>query len=128
MNSGASGSPPTIASTERAVIDAFHRAVVVTGRDGEILLWNRAAEALYGWPEEEVLGRSIVTVLVPKTDRDLAAGIFSIVAAGQSWRGDFTVERRDGTTIRVHSVNQPILDELGNLVAVVGTSEDVTEQ
>ncbi len=116
------------ASTERAVIDAFHRAVVVTGPEGEILLWNRAAEELYGWPEETVLGRSILDVLVLKADLQLASGIFSIVAAGNSWRGDFPIERRDGTEIRVHSVNQPILDEQGNLRAVVGVSEDVTAQ
>ena len=115
-------------STERAVIDALHRAVVVSGREGEILLWNRAAEELYGWQEEEVLGRSILEVMVPRGDRELAAGIFTILAAGKSWRGDFTVARRDGLMIRVNSVNQPVLDEQGNLVGIVGVSEDVTEQ
>jgi PAS domain S-box-containing protein len=115
-------------SIDRAVIDAFHRAVVVTGPAGEILLWNRAAEALYGWSEEAVLGKSILEVMVLKTDRELATGIFSIVASGESWRGDFTVERSDGTPMRVHSVNQPILDEHNELVAVVGVSEDVTAQ
>ena len=115
-------------ATERAVIDALHRAVVVTGSGGEILLWNRAAEELYGWSEEMVLGQSILDVLVPSTDRDLASGIFAIVAAGKSWRGDFTIERRDGKAIRIHSVNQPIVDEAGKLVAVVGVSEDVTTQ
>jgi PAS domain S-box-containing protein len=133
MNSGASENPRAAIDgpaeiAERVVIDAFHRAVVVTGSRGEVLLWNRAAEELYGWPEEAVLGRSILDVMVPSTDRDLAGGIFSIIAAGESWRGDFTVATRDGTEIRVHSVNQPILDEEGRLVAVVGVSEDVTTQ
>jgi PAS domain S-box-containing protein len=113
---------------ERAALDALNRAVVVTGPDGKILLWNRAAEELYGWPEEEVLGLSIVDVVVPESDRALAAGIFSLVESGQSWRGDFTVERRDGTAIRVHSIDHPLLDEHGQLVAVVGMSEDVTTQ
>jgi PAS domain S-box-containing protein len=115
-------------STERAVIDALHRAVVLSGPEGEILLWNRAAEELYGWPEEEVLGRSILEVMVPPGDRELAAGIFAILAAGKSWRGDFNVARRDGLTIRVNSVNQPVFDEQGNMVGIVGVSEDVTEQ
>jgi PAS domain S-box-containing protein len=113
---------------ERAVIDGFHRAVVVTGPTGEILVWNHAAEDLYGWPEQEVLGRSIVDVVVPEVGRELATNIFSIVASGNSWRGDFTVQRRDGETIRVHSVDQPVVDERGKLVAVVGVSEDVTTQ
>ncbi len=128
MKSDASESPRTAPSMERSVIDALHRAVVVTGADGAILMWNRAAEELYGWPEDEVLGQSVLELLVPKADSELAAGIFSIVASGNSWRGDFTIQRRDGTTIRIHSINQPVLDTLGNLMAVVGVSEDVTEQ
>jgi PAS domain S-box-containing protein len=133
MNSGASETSRipfdrATGSMERAVIDGFHRAVVVTGPKGDILLWNHAAEDLYGWPEQEVLGRSIVDVVVPEVDRELATNIFSIVASGNSWRGDFTVVRRDGESIRVHSVDQPIVDDDGELVAVVGVSEDVTTQ
>ena len=97
MKSGASESARSALSMERAVFDAFPRAVVVSGADGEILMWNRAAEELYGWPEEEVLGRSTLELLVPKSDRELATGIFSILASGNSWRGDSTIERRDGT-------------------------------
>jgi PAS domain S-box-containing protein len=133
MNSGASERRRTAPEgaaeiTERVVIDALHRAVVVTGSGGEVLLWNRAAEELYGWREEDVLGRSILDLLVPSADRDLASGIFSIVASGESWRGDFTLERQDGKAIRVHSINQPIVDDEGTLVGVVGVSEDVTAQ
>ena len=116
------------ALTERAVIDALHRAVVVTDPEGKIQLWNRAAAELYGWPEETVLGRSILDVVVPKGDHAIAGDILSIVASGQSWRGDFTVERHDGTPVRVFIVDKPVLDEEGNVVAVVGVSEDVTEQ
>lgn len=53
---------------QRAVLDALDGAAVVTGPDGVILLWNRGAEALYGWTEHEVLGRSILDVLAPPAD------------------------------------------------------------
>src|SRR5438128_4410423 len=128
MNPGPLPDLGDTALTDRAVIDAFHRAVIVTNREGEILLWNLAAEELYGWSEQEVLGRSIVDVVVPKRERDAAGDILSDVASGSPWRGDFTVERRGGKTVRVFVVDQPIVDEDGNVVAVVGTSEDVTEQ
>src|SRR5436190_11725747 len=122
-SSGRSGGP-----TERAVIDALHRSVIVTGLEGEVLLWNRAAEELYGWSEQEVLGRPILEVLVPEQTREIAESIFAILASGQAWRGDFTVQRRDGQSIRIHAVDRPVLDEEGKLVAIVGVSEDVTEQ
>ncbi len=58
---------------QRAVLDALGGAVVATGPDGVILLWNRGAEALYGWTEPEVLGRSILDVLAPPADLHIAA-------------------------------------------------------
>jgi PAS domain S-box-containing protein len=114
--------------TGRAIIEAVDRAWIVTSPDGEILLWNRAAAALYGWTEAEVLGRSISDVLVPAAQRELADGIMSLVASGEPWRGDFTVSSRTGEPVRVFVTNSPILDTNGDVVGIVGVSEDVTEQ
>lgn len=113
---------------ERAVIDALPRAVIVTAPDGRILLWNRPAERLYGWAEAEVLGRLISDVLVPVQHRDDAAEIMAAVAAGESWRGDFTVLHRNGDTVRAFVVDSPIVDTDGTVLAIVGASEDVTDQ
>jgi PAS domain S-box-containing protein len=50
------------------VIAAAGDGVVVTDEDGRIILFNAAAEDLFGYPAEEVLGRR-VEVLLPKRDR-----------------------------------------------------------
>ncbi|MEO8692451.1 MAG: SpoIIE family protein phosphatase [Acidimicrobiales bacterium] len=112
---------------ERAVIDALPRAVIVTNAEGRIVLWNRSAEALYGWSEAEVLGCLIADILVPLSDRDSAEEIMAAMAAGESWRGDFPVLRRTGDTVDAFVIDTPILDSRGNLLAIVGASEDVTE-
>ncbi len=54
--------------------------------------------------------------------------IMDVVRAGEVWSGDFTVLRRDGEPVRVWVTDRPVLDEDGRVVAVVGASEDVTEQ
>jgi len=41
----------------RAVLDSSPNAVVAIDRDQTVLVWNAAAEALFGWPAAEVLGR-----------------------------------------------------------------------
>jgi PAS domain S-box-containing protein len=112
----------------RAFIDALARAVVAADVDGTILLWNREAEHLYGWREEEVLGRSILDVLVPVQGRDAGIGIIEGVRQGDSWDGDFTVQRRDGMPMRVRVTDRPVYDADGHVVAVIGISEDVAEQ
>ncbi|MDQ1435475.1 MAG: hypothetical protein QOF59_2291 [Actinomycetota bacterium] len=118
--------PPAV--SERAVIDALPRAVIVTTPDGRIVLWNRAAELLYGWAEAEVLGRVVSDVLVSVSNRDEATEIMASVVAGIPWAGDFTVLRSDGDTVRAFVVDTPILDSDGTVLAVVGASEDVTDR
>ena len=47
----------------RAIIDHSPSAIIVFSTTGEILLWNSAAERLYGWTAAEVLGRPLPMVL-----------------------------------------------------------------
>lgn len=117
------GVGPSISS--RDVIDALVDAVVVTDPAGRIVLWNRAAEHLYGWLEAEVLGRSVIDVLGPSDQvaddsQDLAA-----VAGGAHMSGERTVMDRHGGALRVRTVSVPMRDLGGNVVAIVGSAEDV---
>jgi PAS domain S-box-containing protein len=111
----------------RAVLDTLLRAVVVTDPDGQILLWNRAAENLYGWAEHEVLGTSILEVLTRAGDVERDLHDLETVANGIRITGDRLVKRRDGHTIRVDTLTAPMVDEAGHTIAIVGSSADVGE-
>jgi len=111
----------------RRVIDALARAIVVSDTDGRILLWSAGAEQLYGWTEDEVLGRSVLDVFRPLDDVEENRALLASTAAGQDWHGDRVVVRRDGEPIRITATGRPLLDDAGNVIAIVGTSEDVTE-
>ncbi|HEY0519826.1 MAG TPA: PAS domain-containing protein, partial [Ilumatobacteraceae bacterium] len=111
-----------------AVLDALPRAIIVTDGDGRIELWNRRAEMLYGWSAADVVGRRASDVLVALPDRRVASDILDVVRNGEVWTGDFTLLRRDGEPIRVWVSDAPVRDAFGNTVAIVGVSQDVTEQ
>jgi PAS domain S-box-containing protein len=114
--------------SERAVLDALRRAIVVTQPDGEVVFWNRAAEQLYGWAEGDVLGRDVFELMVPVSELDRAEEVVRAVAAGGSYTGDFTVVRRGGDARRVHATIRPVLVPDGSVEGVVAIAEDVTEQ
>ena len=52
----------------------------------------------------------------------------SRLQAGQSWSGEFTVRRQDGTTFRAFITDTPIYDDKGAVVGIVGVSSDITER
>jgi PAS domain-containing protein len=60
--------------------------------------------------------------------RERAAEIRSELREGKSWSGEFTVQRKDGTTFPAMVTNSPVHDERGNLVGMIGVSADISER
>ncbi|HET7737264.1 MAG TPA: PAS domain S-box protein [Tepidiformaceae bacterium] len=113
---------------ERFLVDAIQDAVIVTRADGSIVLWNRAAEALYGWAAADVVGRQITDITVPSDGLGEAEEILERLRSGEAWAGDFQVRRRDGSTFTAHVRNSPVRDSDGELVGIVGVSYDVSRR
>src|SRR5215218_10189553 len=107
-------------------MDALPRAVVVTDPTGSILLWNREAERLFGWPEVDVIGKSVVDILAPVEHLDANRAALASAAAGNETAGDRVVRRRDGSVVRILTNARPLTDRTGAVVAILGVSEDVT--
>lgn len=98
------------------------KAVIATDTRGRIHYWNEAAEKLYGWSADEVLGRHIVDVTPSLQSRAEAAHIMRRLRSGESWSGAFGVQDRDGRTFRVEVTDSPVFSRHGKLVGVVGVS------
>ena len=68
----------------RTVIEAARDAIVMMGPDGEVTLWSPGAEAIFGWKQEEVLGKPVHQLLAPARFRDAQAkGVDVFRASGQ---------------------------------------------
>jgi diguanylate cyclase (GGDEF)-like protein/PAS domain S-box-containing protein len=110
------------------LLDAMGQAVIATDLQGKVIYWNRAAEELYGWSQEEVMGRPITEITPSGEMLGRADEIMSGLLGGRSWSGEFEVRRKDGTTFPVMVTDTPVHDERGNLVAILGVSTDITER
>jgi PAS domain S-box-containing protein len=108
------------------LLDAVGESVIATDLDGKVNHWNRAAEEIYGWTADEALGRSIMELTPADGQQEFAQDIMEAVGRGDSWSGEFLVQRKDGTRFSAHVTNSPLFDEDGELVGVVGVSRDVT--
>lgn len=78
----------------RSVTQSAHDAIVSTDRSGRIISWNRGAEAIFGFSEKEILGKSL-TVLMPFEFRELHRKAFAkAVTRGSSEKFGRTLEMR----------------------------------
>jgi PAS domain S-box-containing protein len=84
----------------RRLLDASPVAHVVIDRESNVRLWTSAAEALFGWPEREVLGLPVPMVTTDKLAE--WRRIREFVAEGNSLYGLETTQRsRDGRLLEV---------------------------
>ena len=110
------------------LLDTVEQAVVATDAHGIIIYWNRFVETLYGWSAAEAVGRYVVDLTPAPTAHAEAEQILARLRAGQSWSGEFLVQRRDGTTFPALVTDTPVYDDAGNVIAIVGVSLDITER
>lgn len=110
------------------LLNAVGQAVIATDIQGNITYWNPAAETLYGWKAEEVLGQSIVKITAPQSSKEQGEEIMGSLMRGESWSGEFPVQRRDGTIFPAQVVDTPIFSESGTFIGIIGVSYDITER
>jgi PAS domain S-box-containing protein len=109
---------------DAALLDAIAAAVVATDTAGRIFYFNRAAELLYGYSRQQMLGANVMELLVEPVDLISAEEIMSSVLSGHRWSGQFRVRRSGGAVIVVRITDTPI-SEHGRVVGVIGVAEDI---
>jgi PAS domain S-box-containing protein len=110
------------------IINNISEAVIATDPAGRITYTNKFAERLYGWPAGEMIGRDVIALIAPQPSQQQAREIMEAVTAGKVWTGEFPVQRRDGSSFVAEVTDSPLLDEHGQLIAIIGISRDVTER
>jgi diguanylate cyclase (GGDEF)-like protein/PAS domain S-box-containing protein len=110
------------------LLDSVGQAVIAADPQGKVIYCNRAAQELYGWSAEEVIGRPIMEVTSSEALMEQAQEIMTELMAGRSWTGEFVVRRKDGTTFPALVTDTPAHDDEGNLVAIIGVYTDITER
>ena len=104
-------------------------AVVVTDPEFRVTAWNPAAEQLYGYSAEEMLGRSTREVIVSEDEPARDHVVDDLVRTG-SVRFELAARRKDGTTVdvAVTATATAVRDVSGELVGYLGVQRDITER
>ena len=87
--------------TLNSLIQACPLAITVFGfEDGRVKLWNPAAERIFGWSEQEVLGQFLPSV--PEDKRDEFLANLETIRQGKELRGiELRRQKKDGSAIDI---------------------------
>jgi PAS domain S-box-containing protein len=111
-----------------AIVDSSQDGIISAGLDGRILSWNEAAEHIFGYTPDEVVGRSIETLIPPDRAEDFIGVVRRIQEGERIEHYETHRRRKDGTLVEVFLTVSPIRDPGGRLVGVSKIVKDVTAQ
>jgi PAS domain S-box-containing protein len=111
-----------------AIVESSDDAILGTTLDGIITSWNKGAEKIYGYAENEVIGQPI-SILVPTDRRHEIPQILGGLALGEAISSYETVRRRkDGKEIHVSLTICPIRNCQDRIVGASSVARDITER
>jgi PAS domain S-box-containing protein len=115
------------ASRLAAIVESSADPVVGKALDGTIVSWNAAAQQVFGWSADEMLGHNI-NVMVPEELRDELGDIMTRAASGQAI-SHYVTQRltKDGRRLDISVTTSPIRGADGSIIGVSALGRDVTE-
>ena len=96
--------------------------------NGIVISWNPAAERMYGYSANDMIGQSIFTVIPPEL-QDEERKILETLGRGDRIEHYETVRlTRDGGRIDVSLTISPVRDETGKVIGAAKIARDITQQ
>jgi PAS domain S-box-containing protein len=102
-------------------------AILVRDSMSRVLFWNAGAEQLYGWTQQEALGRITHSLLKTRFSTS-RADVDRHLAQDGSWEGELVHTCRDGRLVTVESRQAVVRDGRGRPTAVLEINRDRTER
>ncbi len=111
-----------------AIIESSEDAIASKDLNGIITSWNKSAERLFGWTEEEIVGQPVL-LIIPKELHHDEPKILAKIRAGERIEHFQTVRvHKNGRRIDVSLTVSPIKDGKGNIIGAAKIVRDISRQ
>ena len=115
----------------RAIVENAAEGILTVALDGSVLSFNRAAEAIFGWSEAEIVGRRVLSLVPSSFHEHLGVFLATCGSTGPvaAQRNDIEIAgvRRDGTQFPM-TVSTSAISGEGDTVIISGIIRDLSDQ
>jgi PAS domain S-box-containing protein len=110
------------------LIEAAALGIISTDLFGNITSVNRAAEKMYGYLAEKLIGKHINILYSEKNPATLTRTLHEKKLKGEGWEAEVFRKSEDGKIFPVWMATSYIRDLRGELKGIVGISRDISEE
>jgi PAS domain S-box-containing protein len=109
-----------------AIVDSSDDAIIAKDLSGIVTAWNKGAERMYGYKQEEILGKPL-SIIAPSDRVDEIPAIIERIQKGERVEHFESVRvAKNGHQLKVSITVSPIKDEKGNIVGASAIARDIT--
>ncbi len=108
------------------LLDSVSDAIVSTGDGFVIQSWNRAAERIYGWSAEEVMGKVFHELIRPEYPGTTREKVLEVFEQSGRWQGEVLHLCKNGSRVRIWANVAAVRDD-GAKTGIVSVNLDITE-
>lgn len=109
------------------LLQNVRESLVATDLEGRVTYWGKGAEALYGYPADEVMGAVIPLSVGPFDEIENDERIRQVLENG-TWSGRYVQQRKDGTLFLADTMMSLMTDSEGELIGFISIDRDVTSR
>ena len=111
-----------------AIVESSKDAIVSKTLEGVVTSWNTAAERMFGWSAQEMIGQPILKV-IPEELHHEEVEILAKIRAGERIDRYETIRRhKNGDRLEISLTISPVRDSRGNIVGAAKIAHDITER
>ena len=110
-----------------SLVESSNDAIIGKTFDGTIISWNNAAEEIYGYRADEIIGKSIAVIISPEL-REQLPFFLERIRNGERIEHFRTMRvRKDGSRIPVSITLSPIKDQYGHIIGISTIAKSLSE-
>ena len=122
----------SIAINFETLLSQIGEAVIISDRDENILFWNASAERIFGYSQDEALGKALCIITPERFRERHSKGYFHTMETGKTKYGNTLLRvpaiHKDGRFISIAFSVTMIFDEQDQPVAIAAIIRDETER
>lgn len=109
-----------------AIVDSSEDAIVSKTMSGIVTSWNEAAERIFGWTSEEMVGQSILKLIPPALQHEEAMILARLHAGDRIERYETNRLTKSGEILDISLTVSPLRDAQGAVIGAAKIAHDIT--
>lgn len=109
------------------LVDSVSEAIISADENFKILSWNKGAEKIYGWSEQEVISKNSIEILKSQIITGSRDQIIDILKENKTWTGEVIQKHKNGSDLHILSSTSIVFDKNKKINIYVSINRDISE-